>query len=639
MPEPTRHGPASEPAVTDARQAPETARDGEATGAHLPQSGTPPAELLPPTPPAGGKAAEPALPQVRGYEVLEVLGRGGMGVVYKARHLALGRTVALKMLRSGAPASSAEAERFAREARAAAQLHHPQLVPVYEVGSTQYGQPYFSMAYVGGDSLARHLGRYVGDPRAAATLLEKVARGVQHAHERGVLHRDLKPGNILLDERGEPLVSDFGLAKLRDAELELTQPGMVLGTPRYMAPEQTTGRPDQITAASDIWALGVILYELLTGTWPFAGQSREQLLHDIQNSTPPRPRSLRAKVPRDLETICLKCLEKEPARRYASAGALADDLVRWLAGEPIVARRTAWSRRLWRTARRHPLISATTVLLVLVSVAVPVWRHFTDPNLPLYEDLQKLARGEPAILIGTPGQPRWLRWPTGESGTGLKPGDGYFYFHTSTYSLLELMPDPGIECYRFRAEVRHDLDLSHEGEVGIYFGHRLQPVAAGLAHLFLKLDFSDSWNSKKTAKGAGGQVFHRTRLSFDYYRPESPGFPKNDYGILLGSPRFYELSLPETERPPWRKLAVEISPEEVRSFWEGDPKPFSRVSRQQLEKFADRCLQVKQEVLRDEPEGKKIRYEFRPQSAIGLYAYNSTISFRNVVIEPLPKQN
>jgi serine/threonine-protein kinase len=570
------------------------------------------------------------LPQIHGYQVLEVLGRGGMGIVYKARHHALGRTVALKMMRSGALADDREMERFAREARAAAQLQHPHLVPVYEVG-VQDGLPYFSMAFVGGDSLVRQLNRYVGDPRAAAALLEKVARGVQHAHERGVLHRDLKPSNILLDERGEPLVSDFGLAKLRDAELELTQPGMVLGTPRYMAPEQATGRPDQIGPATDVWALGVILYELLTGKRPFAADSREQLLHDIQSSTPAQPRSLRPRLPRDLETICLKCLEKEPARRYASAGVLADDLKRWLAGEPILARRAAWPRRLWRTVRRHPLVSAAAVVLVLAGVAAAAWRHFSDPDRPLHVVEQQLARGQAVTLIGEKGRPAWSRLQLGESSTGLNPGDGSFFFQTDTTSLLELVPDPGLERYRFRAEVRHDKDPSWVGEAGIYFGHESYPIPSGVAHCFLSVGFTDSFLSKNVTPIGAGKVLHFTTLKFRYVQALGlkPGIGSQPF---LGTRQYYELPKLRADEIPWRLLTLDVTPETIRAYWNESNKPFCVMSRREIEKYANHALS-------EQPGAAGLRYEFRPRSALGLYSDQSRVSFRNVVLSPLPEKN
>ncbi len=264
------------------------------------------------------------------HEILEEIDRGGMGVVYRARDLVLDRVVALKVIRSGTLASADEVRRFYREAQAAAQLRHPNIVPIYGMGLHER-QHCFTMALFPRGSLAQHLADYRRDMRSAVGLVVKVARAVQAAHERGIIHRDLKPGNILLDEHDEPVVSDFGLAKRLEVSPTMTLPAHPIGTPAYMAPEQA--RCEAATAASDIWSLGVILYELLIGRRPFVGDGFEDAMQKILHTDPASPRGLRADLPRDLETIVLTCLEKVPARRYPSAAALADDL------EALAARR------------------------------------------------------------------------------------------------------------------------------------------------------------------------------------------------------------------------------------------------------------------------------------------------------------
>jgi hypothetical protein len=285
------------------------------------------------TPLAGPTAAPPVVP---GYEVLEELGRGGMGVVFKARDTDLGRVVALKIVLTGALAAAAEVQRFRAEAEAAARLDHPHIVPIYEVG--EYGgRPYFTMKWSDGDSLAQHLGRLSKDGRAAVGLVAAVARAVHHAHQRGIIHRDLKPANVLIDGQGQPHVSDFGLAKRTDGDSGLTQTGAIVGTPSYMAPEQAAGKKE-ITTAVDVYALGAILYECLTGRPPFRGDTPlDTLLQVVERDAVP-PRAVNPAVDRDLELICLKCLQKEPARRYGSAEALAAELEHWLAGEPLGVR-------------------------------------------------------------------------------------------------------------------------------------------------------------------------------------------------------------------------------------------------------------------------------------------------------------
>jgi tetratricopeptide (TPR) repeat protein/predicted Ser/Thr protein kinase len=309
------------------------------------------------------------------YEVVKVLGRGGMGVVYEARQISLGRPVALKTIRSDEFATADELRRFQNEAETVATLDHPHIVPIYEVG-THGDRRYFSMKLVPGLSLDRVLGDFRDAPQAAARLVATVAEAVHHAHQRGVLHRDLKPANILLDQRGEPHVTDFGLARRVEADSELTQSGAILGTPGYMAPEQASGLRGAVTTASDVYGLGAVLYATLTGRAPFAGSSVLETIQQVREKPPEPPSRLNPRVPRDLEVICLKCLEKDPRRRYGSATALADDLRRWLGGEPIAARPVGPAARAWMWCRRQPALAglaAAFVLAVLIGMAGVVW--------------------------------------------------------------------------------------------------------------------------------------------------------------------------------------------------------------------------------------------------------------------------
>jgi serine/threonine protein kinase len=288
-----------------------------------------------------------ALPLIDGYEIGELLGRGGMGLVFRARQTALGRQVALKIIVSGAHAGAEERARFRREAHAVARLDHPGIVQIYEVGE-QAGCPYLALEFAGGGNLAQQLDGTPMPPRRAAQLLLDLARAVQHAHEQGIVHRDLKPANVLLTETGVAKVADFGLAKLLDVEQGLTHTGAVLGSPSYMAPEQAAGKVRAIGPATDVYALGAILYELLTGRPPFLGASFLETLDQVRTHDPAPPQTLQPKVSDDLAAICLKCLEKDPARRYPSAAALAHDLDRFLRGEAISARKTT----LWDQAAR-----------------------------------------------------------------------------------------------------------------------------------------------------------------------------------------------------------------------------------------------------------------------------------------------
>ncbi len=303
-----------------------------------------------------------------GYELLEEIGRGGMGVVYKARQRTPSRLVALKTVRAADLASAAEVQRFKNEADLVAALDHPHIVPVYEVGEAQ-GCLYFSMKLLEGGSLDRQLARFSAEPKTAARLLAAVARAVHHAHQRGILHRDLKPGNILVDAAGQPHVTDFGLAKRVEVDSSLTRSGVLIGTPSYMAPEQTSGVRGAITIATDVYGLGAVLYAMLTGQPPFRGDHVLETLRQVREQEPQSPSAVNPRVDRDLATITLKCLGKEPEQRYPSAAALANDLERWLKDEPIRARRPSWRQVAAKWARRHrPVVWAGAVVLLLAAL-------------------------------------------------------------------------------------------------------------------------------------------------------------------------------------------------------------------------------------------------------------------------------
>jgi serine/threonine-protein kinase len=289
------------------------------------------------------------------YELLERLGRGGMGAVYRAKHLRLGRTVALKML-AVELASDAERLRFRAEEEAVAQLDHPNIVPIHEVGEHE-GRPYFTMRLMEGGSLATQVERFRGQPHRAAELVATLAHAVHFAHQRGILHRDLKPSNVMLDLEGRAYVADFGMACNLQRQTRHTATGNVLGTAGYMSPEQAAGRSRDITTAADVHGLGAILYELLTGRPPYGGDDLMEVLRNTLEAEPLPPRALDPRVDRDLETLCLKCLEKEPARRYGSAAKLAEDLERYLRREPVKVRPIGRAARVWRWCRRHPALA------------------------------------------------------------------------------------------------------------------------------------------------------------------------------------------------------------------------------------------------------------------------------------------
>lgn len=365
----------------------------------------PPTPYDAPTEPA--VTASGGLPRFEGYEVLELVGRGGMGKVYRAKHVALRRTVAIKVMTQ--EGDERLLARFRDEARAVAKLQHPNIAQLFDTGTSD-GRPYYSLEYADGGTLAAKWDGQPQDPRSAAAVVECVARAIQHSHDHGILHRDLKPGNVLLGADGTPKVADFGLAKELPTAAPgestipgagaLTRTGEVVGTPAYMPPEQASGVTATLTPAADVYSLGAVLYEGLTGRPPFQSPDALQTLFLVLSTDPVPPKTLQPKLPADLNTICLKCLEKQPRRRYPTAGELADDLRRFLAGEPIVARPVGRVERAVKWARRHKAAAAlvaVSVVLLLALIGFGVWEwinavRLREANDALAKKNDELAR-------------------------------------------------------------------------------------------------------------------------------------------------------------------------------------------------------------------------------------------------------
>src|SRR5438067_6263583 len=307
------------------------------------------------------------------YEILEELGRGGMGVIYRARQRHSRRIVAVKRVLSYHSDSRETLARFRREAQAAASLDHPNILPIYEVSESDDGLPFFSMKFAPGGTLQQVAPALRNNPRQCVALVAKITRAVQYAHSHGILHRDLKPGNILLDTRGEPLVSDLGLAKWLDTTSDLTRTLTIFGTPGYIAPEQASGPAAQLKPTADVYSLGAILFDLLSGRPPFLGSHALSVIHQAAENPAPKLRSLSKVADRDPETICARCLEREPSARYHSAHDLAEDLERWLEGRPIIARPVSPPIKLWRWSRRNPVLASACVVCGVLAIVGASW--------------------------------------------------------------------------------------------------------------------------------------------------------------------------------------------------------------------------------------------------------------------------
>jgi serine/threonine protein kinase len=428
------------------------------------------------TPPdgAGGHA-----PTINGYRILEIIGRGGMGTVYKAQHLELNRIVALKLVHPGGRDDSTMRLRFEREFRSLASIEHPNIVPVYDAGNWQ-GFPYFTMKYIPPGPLSEHLGRFRADPVAAVKMVAKVARAVHHLHEAGVLHRDLKPLNILICDSDEPLVADFGLAKWLNDDTDLSMTGVPMGTRQYMSPEQSHGKKCDYAPASDVWALGIILFEVLTGERPFGSDDPVELYMQIRSADPPPLESVNPALPPGLNSIVRLCLTKQPALRYQSAAQVADDLERWLNGDAFTE--TQFPGR-WKPPRRW-LVPAATLFVLLIIAGAMIWFRNSgqnaqaralepSPSLPVTQSLLAPPEGWEDLLAREPVE---RLWPVnGRNDQKL--------YDANNLSLSVACDDWGLLSLGTAATNEYSLAVTMQqhpwsGNAGLFLGYQSTPGAA-----------------------------------------------------------------------------------------------------------------------------------------------------------------
>jgi hypothetical protein len=561
-------------------------------------------------------------PEVPGYEVLGYLGRGGWGVVFKARDVRLGREVALKLLTPAGVYQPQVRERFIREGRALARLDHPNVVPIYDAGDA--GQlPYFAMKYVPGGTLAAAACRVGCDLRHAVRLIAKVSRAVQYLHDRGVVHRDLKPANILLDPDDEPMVADFGMAKWLEDDRELTSAGAVLGTRLYMAPEQAAGDTDATGPACDVWALGVILYELLTGRRPFDHKDVVELERQIRSEPPPPLTDLRPDVPAPLADVVGRCLAKSPGDRYPTATAVADDLDLWAATGVIPWRRDPGPGR-----RRAIALGSTLAVgaLLLMSAPRPAETgpqpRDTDPTPTLAE---RVSRGEEVVLIGATGLPPPRTVLTDKDGFLRPDSDGLAVLHGPNYLAAELTDEPLPPRFELSAEVAPDPGLQRSARFGVFAGRRRWESPAGPVDRMVVAGVTGRLYT--AARGGLANTFTRGNFGVVWFQSgREPAAVPLAWGPDSPDP----FPPPDGNQPPkWYRVSLRVIPDQPPQgtcegvVFEAKPTPAG---------FPSAWLTV----LANQRRQADPRADDPPLlgTGAGVYVLFGTARFRNVVLKP-----
>jgi serine/threonine protein kinase len=559
------------------------------------------------------------------YELLGLIGRGGMSVVYKARQKSLNRLVALKMIRADLLATADDIRRFRREAETAAELDHPAAVPIFEVG--QWGGEgldapiiYFSMKLIDGCDLASWCRQAPDgvDERRIAHVLAMAAKALQHAHQRGILHRDLKPSNVLLDREERVYVMDFGLAARLRPEPSLTQTGALIGTPCYMPPEQAAGVKD-LTPAADVYGLGATLYALLTGRPPFQGASVFDTIQLVKTSEPVPPRRHRPGVDRALEAICLKCLAKLPGDRYASAAALADELEHWLASQPTIAKPERWPERLRRTLRRHRKKAALVLAVAALVVLMLAGSGLPSDWLSKKSQAESRTENEPTVLVAEKNGPLVpSRWVTGgKTHFDFLAQDGTFTVESIDKALLELMPNLTHDHFWLEADIRHNNVHALESSAGLYFAHDRFQSQVGMGHSFTSVFFNDltDFDTLFPNNKQGNPLTVRREVILE---PIMVG-PAQGMGPMW----YFPPACRNGSAGVWRNLKTQLTGEALTVWWDGTP--VQRVSRDHIRQCSlpadSRC--------------DTAQLQFEPRGGLGIYVHNASASVRNVRLTPI----
>lgn len=571
--------------------------------------------------------SRPPTPSIPDFDIQGVLGEGGMGIVYLARQISLPRWVALKMIRASLTGGRNALARFREETNAIARLNHPHIIQIYSIGEHQ-GEPYCVLEYAEGGTLANRLGRQPQAARTSAEWVRTLALTMQKVHQASIVHLDLKPGNILLTSEGTLKITDFGLARYLAEDAGQIRPGEIAGTPSYMAPEQAHGRTAEIGPVSDVYALGAILYEMLTGRPPFKEATPQKTLEKVRTAAVIPVRQLQPGVPRDLEAIVHRCLEKDPAQRYPSAEVLAERLQRFLDGKPIPERPRPWYHRVADAVSQRPMLSSFVgVCLLAVLVAGLVVANL--PRESTREDLLgTLAAGREYVFRGDETLPGPFRQVYGDPAPLTpNPKGNHFSIDSHRVVLWELI-NPGIDRYEFTAEVRHDASGGNSlSQVGIYLGFRTIPLEGdyrqGGYYAFL---FADSGSAVKLSPGRPPQG--EARLSARQFREAEVHHDENN-GRGIGIP--FDAAVPLVGPGPWRRLRLKVSPEEVEVSWQPDLAqvvPVGTLAAADLEHLFI-------SMARPLPRFRAIPTEYNPNLGLGLYVSRGKASFRNVTLTPL----